>query len=41
MTTSTKTNKIAAQVISWVIIGVTFFALYHVFAGVAVHASIR
>lgn len=41
MTTSTKFNKVAAQIISWVIIIATVSCLYMAFQGVAVHASIR
>jgi hypothetical protein len=41
MTTSNKFNKVAANVISWTIITITFIALYFVFSGVAVHASLH
>ncbi len=41
MTTSKTFNKVAANVISWLVIAVTLTALYFVFNGVAIHASIR
>lgn len=41
MTTSSTTNKVLANVISWTIIVATVVALWFVFSGVAVHASIK
>lgn len=41
MTTSTKFNKVAANLISWGIIVVVLVSLYFTFHGMAVHASIR
>jgi hypothetical protein len=41
MTTSTKFNKVAAQVISWGILAIVFVSLFFLFQGASVHVSIH